>query len=165
MTYRESQQSVSAWALETFGPPKTIYSKITRANLEWAEFLQSYNIGQPDPVELADTAIVLLHTGVEFDVPLNHIVYAPRGYSGCQDVHRVALSMHRLVDASLAGSHVGIKSHLPWVMDGLCDIAYDLGHEMAQLIDDKMVINRNRQWNLDKSGHGYHKHLPEVLHA
>lgn len=32
-----------------------------------------------------------------------------------------------------------------------------LGVDYHDMIDEKMAINRQREWNLDGQGHGYHK--------
>ena len=38
----------------------------------------------------------------------------------------------------------------------LCRLAQRLGFDIEAEIDRKMEINRNRKWNIDKDGHGYH---------
>jgi NTP pyrophosphatase (non-canonical NTP hydrolase) len=38
----------------------------------------------------------------------------------------------------------------------LCRLMTRLGRDMGEEIDRKMAINRKRQWNLTKDGHGYH---------
>jgi hypothetical protein len=57
---RETQQSISDWAVNTFGADGSDLVVASRANDEFAEFLRSFSKGKPDVVELADTAIVLV---------------------------------------------------------------------------------------------------------
>lgn len=38
----------------------------------------------------------------------------------------------------------------------LCRLAQRMGFDIEAEIDRKMEINRKRQWNVDKDGHGYH---------
>jgi NTP pyrophosphatase (non-canonical NTP hydrolase) len=38
----------------------------------------------------------------------------------------------------------------------LCRLAQRMGFDIESEIDRKMEINRKRQWNVDKDGHGYH---------
>jgi NTP pyrophosphatase (non-canonical NTP hydrolase) len=38
----------------------------------------------------------------------------------------------------------------------LCRLMTRLGRDFGEEIDRKMAINRKRQWNLTKDGHGYH---------
>jgi NTP pyrophosphatase (non-canonical NTP hydrolase) len=38
----------------------------------------------------------------------------------------------------------------------LCRLVTRLGRDLGEEIDRKMEINRARQWNLTKDGHGYH---------
>jgi NTP pyrophosphatase (non-canonical NTP hydrolase) len=38
-------------------------------------------------------------------------------------------------------------------------LANDLGYDLQELVDRKMVINRNRKWRPDGTGHG--KHIKE----
>ena len=35
-------------------------------------------------------------------------------------------------------------------------LAWRLGIDLHEEVDMKMVINRQRKWSLDKTGHGYH---------
>lgn len=159
--YRENQQTISAWAVETFGPPVHIYARITRVNLEWAEFLQSWNNKTPDAVEIADTAIVLMHSATAFGLDVNVIIYPWVGYDTNEDlpilVARAARIMSMLVQESLFENEALVRSGINKMSICLRDIATKLGHKLPQLIDDKMVINRKRQWS--KGNHGYHKHV------
>lgn len=42
------------------------------------------------------------------------------------------------------------------VMIILYRLAYRLEVDLHQLVDDKMQINRAREWHKDNTGHGYH---------
>lgn len=96
---RETQESITAWADETFGPSTSNMRIATRANEEMAELLRALSVDDASPdaaVEIADVVIIL----------------------------------NRL--------------------------ATKLGVDIAAEVDRKMEINRQRQWQLDGSGHGRH---------
>jgi len=58
----ETQQSITAWADETFGPSTSNMRIATRANEEMAELLRALSVDDTSPdaaVEIADVVIVL----------------------------------------------------------------------------------------------------------
>lgn len=96
---RETQQSITQWADETFGTGTTNIRKAARANEEMAELLKTLAVSDISPkasLEIADVIIVL---------------------------YRLA-------------SYLGVDIHT--------------------VIDEKMAINRKREWRKDGTGHGYH---------
>jgi NTP pyrophosphatase (non-canonical NTP hydrolase) len=95
----ETQQTISAWALTTFGEVVSNVSAATRANKEMAELLMALAIDDRHPEageEIADIVIILFR------------------------------------------------------------LAERLGIDLFAEIDRKMSINRQRRWQLDGAGHGYH---------
>lgn len=55
------------------------------------------------------------------------------------------------------------KSHAIEVADEVADVVivlhslvHRLGFDMAEVVDAKMQVNRQREWKLDETGHGYH---------
>lgn len=95
----ETQQSISKWANETFGPASSNARVAARANEEMAELLRALTADDQDLKavdEIADVLIIL----------------------------------YRLADR--------------------------FGIDLHEAVDLKMAINRNRVWNKDGSGHGYH---------
>jgi NTP pyrophosphatase (non-canonical NTP hydrolase) len=95
----ETQQSISEWAEQTFGPAGSNARVAARANEEMAELLRALTVqddAKDGAAEVADIFIVL---------------------------YRLATRM-------------GVDIHAE--------------------IDRKMKINRQRKWNRDGSGHGYH---------
>lgn len=102
---RETQESVSAWAVQTFGPVGSNLRVAARANEEMAELLRCLSVDDNSPnapEECADVIIVLM----------------------------------RLLDRFEANMH--------------------------DAIDAKMAKNRQRKWEKDGSGHGYHVRMSSV---
>lgn len=96
---KETQESISQWANETFGVAGSNARVAARANEEMAELLRALTADENHPKaaeEIADIVIVLSR------------------------------------------------------------LATRLGVDMIEEIQNKMQINRSRQWSLDKTGHGYH---------
>lgn len=96
---KETQDTVSRWAEETFGPASSNARVAARANEEMAELLRALTADDNSPravVEIADVVIILYRLATRLRV----------------DLHTA--------------------------------------------VDEKMRINRSRQWRLDGSGHGYH---------
>lgn len=97
--YRETQQSIAAWADETFGHARSNMAIAVRANEEMAELLRALIVDDWHPMaieEVADVFIVL----------------------------------YRLAEM--------------------------YGDDIHEAIDRKMLINRQREWRVDSTGHGYH---------
>lgn len=95
----ETQESVSSWATETFGPAGSNIRVAARANEEMAELLRCLSADDAHPKaaeEIADVFIVL----------------------------------YRLAER--------------------------LGVDIFAEVDRKMQVNRQREWKLDNTGHGYH---------
>jgi len=95
----ETQESISKWAVDTFGVAGTDLSVAIRANNEMAELLTA--LAEDDnhpkaPEECADIIIVLMR------------IFARRGVN------------------------------------------------FWDVVEEKMGVNRARQWRLDGKGHGYH---------
>lgn len=95
----ETQESITQWANETFGPPASNMRVAARANEEMAELLRVLSVDDHHAKaaeEIADVVIVLSR------------------------------------------------------------LASNLSIDLQEEIDKKMSINRQREWKLDKTGHGYH---------
>lgn len=98
-TTEETQESITQWANETFGPPASNMRVAARANEEMAELLRVLSVDDHHAKaaeEIADVVIVLSR------------------------------------------------------------LASSLSVDIQEEIDKKMAINRQREWKLDKTGHGYH---------
>lgn len=96
----ESQDSISEWANETFGPSGSNMRVAARANEEMAELLRALATEDDHPKALEEIADIFI------------VLYR---------------------------------------------LAWRLGGNVHAEIDRKMAINRARKWNLDGTGHGYHR--------
>lgn len=73
-TYQESQQTITQWIEETFGPAGTNARVIARANEEMAEMLKEVSIDDAHPKlaeEMADVVIVLYRVATRLGVDLH----------------------------------------------------------------------------------------------
>lgn len=117
---RETQQTISAWALDTFGPGATALSVSARALKEMAELIMTLTIGDEEKArdEVADVAIVLCQVaeklGVRIDQAINEKMIINRarkwaldGKGQGQHVNEVEEDLHTRL-GSLYGE--GIKA-------------------------------------------------------
>ena len=102
---KETQESISNWADETFKKVSSNLSIAIRANEEMSELLKE--------LSLNDNSI-----------------------KAAEEAADVVIVLFRLFN--------------------------NLGVNMHDEIDKKMQINRSRDWNIDHTGHGYHKKNYEV---
>lgn len=96
---KESQQTITDWANDTFGLSTSNARVAARANEEMAELLKALTVDDKHPKaaeEIADVIIIFMR------------------------------------------------------------LATNLGVDLVDEVQNKMKVNRSRQWSLDKSGHGYH---------
>lgn len=172
---RESQQSISRWASETFGEPGSLARVAARANEELAEMLRAYTAGQPVEVvaeEAADTAIVLCRLGERMGVNVEHTIKTATESSlgDPQSIARLLTTMGKVLEGLLLGdasSRAMAEINLRRLGTDLA-IATNvvLGFALWPQINAKMGINRGREWKTDGSGHGYHNRSGEdVRHA
>lgn len=160
----ETQASISQWAEETFGPVSSNFRVAARANEEMAELLRVISIGDSKKVaeEAADVAIVISRLASRLSIILDPSVVSPRDHQGARHLAAMAniklatlLTYLALDDVShLAGYTL---QELWWYLEELC---HELEYDLSRLIDEKMAINRKRQWERDGSGHGYHTSWP-----
>jgi len=76
---RESQESISLWATDSFGSSGSNLSVAVRANEEMAELLAKLRDRDDDPeaaIEAADVIIVLMRLFSRFEVDFNDVIDA-----------------------------------------------------------------------------------------
>jgi hypothetical protein len=154
-TMRETQASMCVWANDTFGVTGSDGRTAVRAFEEWVEFLRSVTMGKPDPVELADTAIVLTRLASRWNMNIDFNKPSTRDRGA--DFHHVVVFTNDKM-AHLVGATMLFREPRAWlrsVFNSLDALAFNLNKDLRQLIDEKMVINRRRQWKVVE-GHGYH---------
>lgn len=159
----ETQQTISAWAAETFPRPATDLRIATRANSELAELLASLTTESETlskaSEEAADVAIVLLrlldriqgqylirdsHIGVPYSA-LDHAIAAH------VSLNRTMINVRAMVRDVLKRGEACF-----WIGKTLEDLAYcckALGSGLQVEIDAKMAINRTRKWDPETSQH------------
>lgn len=159
----ETQQSVTEWAVATFGDDGSDLRCATRANEEMAELLSCLSRPEPDmsavAAELADVCIVLwrLGTRLETCLPVTTVAVLPhelqvRWWAFSANAH-LASALLRLANFDVAM----VRTDLIGAFQAINVTAQHLGIDLQAAIDAKMDVNRNKRvWKLDGSGHGYH---------
>ncbi len=152
----ETQQSICAWADETFGPPISDASIAARALVEMAGLVTACVNGAPAEVigtEIADVVIVLARLGRSLD---HDVVRDPPYWPRQNLLAQAAKAVQRLGDVMAADNTEWRRTNLTALRSNLGDIAAILGVSVPAAIDSKMAINRARRWKLDGCGHGQH---------
>jgi hypothetical protein len=154
---RETQASISEWATTTFGADGSDLIVASRANDEFAEFLRSYSKGKPDVVELADTAIVLVRLCERWGGQGDTVVTGT--HLASDNLSELVVNAVEHMTTILVSSIDNIQRLLPLLemLQTLAEIAIELGGNLCDEIDKKMVINRRREWTV-VDGIGFHKH-------
>lgn len=173
----ETQATVAQWAAETFGPEDSLLRVAVRANEELAELLRCLVCGAPAEKvieEVADVVIVLYRLSDRMSIALyEHIVGMaenPRAGVGWNPL-KAGLQMQGGMallcecvsiktdtrDADVADEmEVHIRKLLMAIGTQAVRLAISCGANLSQEIDRKMAVNRQREWRLDGTGHGYH---------
>jgi phosphoribosyl-ATP pyrophosphohydrolase len=159
----ETQESVSAWATEVFGEAGSDERVAARANEEMAEVLRAATAdGDIDKIieETADTMIVLLRLGRRLGVELDIGLPSRVRYSGATDLSQICAFANQEIAILLLSLTSGRRDRaagdLLHLWNKLKAIIEYAGGAVQAAIDAKMAINRQRVWNKDGSGHGYH---------
>lgn len=167
----ETQASLNTWADETFGPSTNIPHLLTRANLEFAELLHEITMPIPDFAkireECADVAHILCRiagiVGENLDdiFKLSPAIIDPNLYPpAARAFQHTAFLFERLSIRNAArqddiGRFVGI------ITVKLAEICVAAGGNLADEIDKKAVILRQREWVKDGTGCGSHVREPD----
>lgn len=159
----ETQETISAWAEETFGPAGSDLRVVARANEEMAEVIRALSFGgQTEKAieECADTAIVLMRLADRMKV---RVVFPNEDAAWDATTYAIwaSAALNRLLDElHKTGGRDPVS---PWAQDSFSQAVENLGKCVDALngviedaINRKMAINRAREWRLDGSGHGYH---------
>jgi hypothetical protein len=163
----ETQESISLWAEETFGPVGSNARVAARANEEMAELIiDAADWDTPDkPMikECADVAIVLCRLACRMGFELRLEIFPHehnlinRNRSAHDVVAKANLAMSKLLRALTANdSSPSAEAYANECMVMLLHLPYFTRYSLGSMIDEKMAINRAREWRLDNTGHGYH---------
>jgi len=161
---RETQDSIRAWADDTFGTTTSLARVAARANEEMAEVLRALTADRPladVAVEVVDTVIVLCRAadlaGMHFRRVQDDIETDAHAKWLC--VHIACQAATALVRAIEYGDHpseFAARDAIRSAYLHLGDLSRSLGFGLWATIDKKMEVNRARVWKQDGTGHGYH---------
>lgn len=155
----ETQDSICAWANETFGPVTTTARVVARANEEMAELLRCLTTGADAkaPEECADVAIVLCRAAKRLGIILTLDSPPAAGRGALPQAAHANISLgYALVNLASDDQHPMVLYEIRDVVGHLSCCCTALGTSLADAIDAKMKINRARVWKKDGTGHGYH---------
>lgn len=158
----ETQKSISDWANHTFGQPGSNLRVATRAGEEIFELFKEMCQASPDYAKLveeaADVAIVLYRlcdrlgflvdtSIIRREDPANAKLFAAQANA------QIASVIVRLIhqDNDVSARYNLLQTY--YFLEQLC---LELGYNLNEQVETKMVINRQRKWNVGNDGHGYH---------
>ena len=154
----ETQESISAWAAETFGEPGSILRVAARVNEEMSELIRAITAEQPKPAvidEAADVLIVLARLASRLYVELKPLpIQAYSLTDACEIVLQANQAMADLMVLCHKRKNIAKQMRLVWKLVNRV-IWQSYGNPQAA-INAKMAINRARVWKKDGTGHGYH---------
>lgn len=153
---QESQASIVAWSVETFGVCPSNLRLASRANEELAEAVRSF-AADPNSIdaakEAADVIIVLCSLADAFGVQFNHFQeqdMCRSGLSPAQLLMDANTFMAHLLDSLIRNDNDMTATH--WIYgcyQKLCWFIRRIGLEPYVLVNQKMIINRSRKWVKD----------------
>lgn len=159
----ETVETISAWAVATFGNGATDKSVCARAGVELAELaaeLHSPNGARPDRIaaECADVYIVLARLASRREVDdrtLTQWMGEEQFWQGKRhDLGPLCAEAHYWLYALMNGYDT--KRGLTGCLARVARICTLMERDLWAEVDAKMVINRARKWALDGAGHGQH---------
>lgn len=158
----ETQKSITAWAEETFGH-HTALAKLVRCNVEIAELLSALSSGAVTEIggELADVKIIFMQVKEALGDDTTYV----RSHGCSFTLMRLASELSQQVGLLMMMLEAGIDGEpmqlsLYVVEDIIHDMAYVLQVDLNELVDEKMKVNRARQWG--RTSAGRHQHISEA---
>lgn len=164
---KETQPAILEWKRVTFGPSAPMRT-ISRAAEELAELMRAVTSSAPtDKIaeEAADVALILADIG-ELLGTADWLF----GATGPHIYRPVRLTSYALTQLGLLAFDVELITtgadersqsialrNLRSVIGSLKELVEGYGRDLGQEIDRKMAVNRARRWDLDGTGHGYHR--------
>lgn len=164
----ETQETISTWAVDTFGSAGTHASVTARALREACELAQL--LARPDGeapdlevvMECADVAIVICRRAeredLDFmDLTVRSAPYVSQRMPPLMLAEAAITSLARLLPRR--EGDVRNETDLGHLGAALATICAQRGFYLWDCVEKKMEINRKRKWVLD--GHGHGQHAPE----
>lgn len=160
----ETAQTITDWAYQTFGIPVDVYRVIGRANEECLEALRETYVDPLDlkkvALECADTAIVLIRAmhlidpaEARFDSPTQKLEAVLKDIRSM--ISWSSTNMSQAMNPTCKKSLI-----VPRLLRSMWQIGWACkacGHDLQDVVDEKMAINRNRTWDMTGAGTSYHK--------
>lgn len=177
---QETQATILAWADETFGPVRDPLRSATRVHEELLELSNAILLGKSDEVvreEAADVSICLYRLAAVMSADLDRRVASammmgmpkelvPESDSPSRAVLRaetkLVIAKNMIADEF---PRTRVLQEITAVRVILEELVTRLGGSLAHEVDAKMAINRERKWQRDGSGHGYHNPEPIGMNA
>ena len=156
----ETQETISQWAIETFGDVKTTRSILTRANCELAELEHAIECSAAhDKIasEIADVIIVLARYQADFTDASCYNTERPVDRRGFLIQDAVVHLMHARSCSVMNAPTLVIRA-----VGALHALAIWFDIDLPTAIDAKMAINRGRTWTAKGAGHGQHVTQPAL---
>ena len=152
----ETQQTVSEWALATFGKPTPLRAAL-RTNTELAELLVALYLDNKEQIakELADVMLCLYGVAHVLEIRLGE--FTDDYVNTEMPWHGVFDSMANVIHYIQLGLDASARVSVLRFWSTLYQIAHEHGVDLQAEIDRKMTINRARRWKLDGSGCGQHE--------
>lgn len=156
ITTNENQDKIVAWAVETFGTCEDVAMIASRAYEEAAEMLASFFSAPRNLLEeIADVFIVICQVAERFNVKLKLVEATKRG-----NRRGLAASVGNSVSIILGAcvdENIHIVPHLRQFEQQISLLAFSIGDKQIQtLVNEKMAINRERDWSINSLGHAQH---------
>lgn len=162
----ETQASLNAWADETFGPTNNIPHLLTRANLELAELLHEITMPVPDFAkvreECADVCHILCRIAGIVGENLDDVfaiapaIVDPSMYPPASRAFQHVAFLFELLSVRNIMREDDIRRLIGSIAIKMAEVCAAAGGNLADEIDRKAVILRQREWVKDGTGCGSH---------
>lgn len=162
----ETQLSINTWADATFGHTNNVPHLLTRANLEIAELLHEITMPVPDFAkvreECADIAHILCRiagivgTNLDDVFAISPAIIDANLYPPASRVFSLMAYLFERLSVRNIISNNNITGHIENLTINLAQICAAAGGNLADEIDKKFVILRQREWVKDGTGCGSH---------
>lgn len=168
---RETQATISAWAVETFGPSGSLLDVLTRANDEMAELLRAaVSLAPRERIleEAADAFIVLCRAatkyghGCELDLDIqdiagdfSHVLLQNATAANSHLAEAILRAAFSADDPRLFALLKAIEADLHWTVRSV-------DGDLWEVVDAKMEVNRASAWLEDPEAPGFFKRKDPV---
>ena len=161
---QETPETISEWAIATFGDGGSDFDVLVRAHDEVNELLKLAGRDAPSALgdEVADVAIVMARYAVRrgVDIEAQKGFWLSRDFgAGAASAMEVAGQLNKAIALEIENSMLRqpkVLSYVGAVFLSLEKLALRAGSDLQTLVDAKMAVNRERVWRADGYGQGHH---------